>query len=198
MALDNYANLLTSVVTWAMRTGDTEFAAAVPDMVTLLEGALNNGLEANPVMPIGISPLRVREMEAVDSITLTDGEGTLPADYLEFRTIRYGAHESDLHSADFEIVGNTIKVSRREASPLALGYYAKLPPLAQNDPNWLLEKAPNVYLFGTLLFAAPFMMDDMRMATWGQLFQSAVNGLVGSDMRSKYARANARVKGPTP
>jgi len=192
MALDTYANLQAAVATWAWRTGDTDFTAAVPDMITMVEEVLNYGGE-------GIEPLRVRDMEMDDTITVTSGVGDLPPDYLQYRTLQYGTPARDLPSSEWSIVGDTIKTTRTDVSPLALGYYAKIPALSDaNTTNWLLVRSPKVYLFGALIHAEAFMREDPRMATWGQLFTSALSGLRTSDGMSKFARATSRPKGPTP
>lgn len=43
-----------------------------------------------------------------------------------------------------------------------------------NTTNWLLTNHPDVYLYGTLLEAQPYLMDDARIATWAQIFDRVV------------------------
>lgn len=51
-----------------------------------------------------------------------------------------------------------------------LVYWQKVTPLSDaSATNWLLEDHPDAYLFGSLLQAAPFLDEDPRMATWGNL-----------------------------
>lgn len=191
MALGTYAQLKTSIVTWAMRTGDAEFEASTGDFITLAENLMNYGTDTIPA-------LRTAEMEASDTLTLVDDEAFLPADFLEYRTVRYG-DDYDLPGDDFSVVGDMFRTTRNGVSPIAFGYYSKIPALSDsNTTNWLLAKAPNVYLFGALTMAAPFMMDDPRTATWGTLYQGAISGLVKSDSRARFIGSTVRTAGYTP
>lgn len=203
MALDTYANLQTAIISYAFRTGDSEFTAAVPDFIALTESRLNR-------------VLRVREMEASATLTLTNSAGTLPSDYLEFRRVvantspttplelvtpdfassEYGTTYSGF-PVHFTIIGSTLTVYPSTTATVALSYYQKIPALA-TATNWLLTKAPELYLYGALVEAAPYMMDDQRANVWGTLFQKALKDLQDADTSARYSRATARVSGPTP
>ena len=51
---------------------------------------------------------------------------------------------------------------------VVLTYYQKIPALSDTQTtNWLLTKSPDLYLYSTLLEAAPYLRDDDRMAMWG-------------------------------
>jgi hypothetical protein len=53
-------------------------------------------------------------------------------------------------------------------------YRANLPPLsAANESNWLLAFAPDAYLYGVLMEAAPYLADDDRIGVWAAGVQSA-------------------------
>jgi hypothetical protein len=194
MALSTYAGLIESVPRWAFRTGDPEFEAAMPEFIALTENILNNGDEGN-----GISPLRVKEMESDDTITLTDGSGWLPNDFLEARSYRWGSEQNDLPADSFEITGDSIHVDGDHITSVTLGYYAKIPPLTEaSQSNWLITKDYRIYLYGCLVQSAAFSRDIEYLPQWAALFKSSLNGLVSSDTRSKYARASIRTRGATP
>lgn len=200
MALDTYANLQTSITTYAMRTGDEAFEAQVPTFIALCESRLN-------------SALRTSDMETVATLTTTGGVADLPADFLQYRAIGDGLRNvnqvspsfvSDVYGggtsdATFSIIGGKL-YSRSLGHPnLTMVYYAKIPPLSDANPtNWLLAKAPQLYLYGSLLEAMPFGMDDQRMTTWGTLFDRALSDLIKADQLSRYGTANIRVRGATP
>lgn len=40
--------------------------------------------------------------------------------------------------------------------------------------NWLLTNHPDVYLYGSLLEAQPYLMDDARISIWAQIFERVV------------------------
>ena len=63
-----------------------------------------------------------------------------------------------------------------------LWYWQKFATLsASNASNWILANHPDVYLFGALTAAAPYLMDDARIETWGKLFVQAVEDVIASD-----------------
>jgi hypothetical protein len=41
--------------------------------------------------------------------------------------------------------------------------------------NWMLTANPDVYLYGALLEAQPYLQDDARIASWAQIFETVVN-----------------------
>ncbi len=70
--------------------------------------------------------------------------------------------------------------------PAEMVYYARVPALASSPSgsNWLLEKAPAVYLYGTLLELMPFIRADDRLAGWFALYATAIAGLQAQADRS--------------
>lgn len=57
-------------------------------------------------------------------------------------------------------------------------YYGKIPALSNNNTtNWLLTKAPDVYLYGALTHAAPFLLDDQRITVFGSFYSGRVQSL---------------------
>ncbi len=69
----------------------------------------------------------------------------------------------------------------------SLEYLATIENLsATNTTNWLLTLAPDCYLYGALLEAMPYVIDDERMQTWATMYERAVKSLVAMDSRGKY------------
>lgn len=205
MALTNYATLQTAITAHAWRTGSAQFTALVPDLITLVEQRVND-------------TLRVAQMETTATVTLTDGSGSLPADYLEHRRVvanvsppmalemvspdyatdRYPENEAG-YPRYFTIIGSTIKTYPSSTGDLALTYYAKIPALSvSNTTNWLLTRAPGIYLYGALLEGIAYLQDTTMATVWEGKFQQAMTGLQNADTGARYARAVSRVSGPTP
>jgi hypothetical protein len=205
MALANFTELSEAVPRFAMRSGDEDFENSVADFIGLAERRMSR-------------QLRTRFNENTISLTVTDGVATLPADYAQFRDVvfngacrinlgsvspGYGIQADPSHVAGtprfFSISGNELTVYPTWSGDLVFTYYSKIPALSDSNPtNWALDNYPDLYLYGALLEAAPFMMDDQRMATWGQLYNSAMSAANEDDTLSRYARVSARVSGPTP
>lgn len=185
MALATYADLKSSVANWLK---DGNLNPVIPDFITLAEGYLATE-----------NRLRIREAEA--TITLTsdaDGLCTLPSDYAATRDI-YPESETSLVTG-FEITGASIQLDPiAEGENIVLNYYRKPTALsASNATNWLLAAYPGVYLYATLIQSAPYLGNDERIQTWGNLLERALDQLRASDRVARYSRAAAYVSGPTP
>lgn len=85
--------------------------------------------------------------------------------------------------------GSELEVTPAPASAATLEmlYYASIPALADNTTNWLMTAAPDAYLYGSLLHAAPYLDDDMRVAVWQAGYSRALSGLQAADERAKYS-----------
>ena len=67
-------------------------------------------------------------------------------------------------------------------------YYAKITALSNvNTTNWLLTKAPDVYLYGALTHAAPFLMDDQRIPVFAQIYLARVQALQDESQKSLHS-----------
>src|SRR4029077_9965240 len=137
---------------------------------------------------------------------LSGGTASLPTDFLEPRRITSKMTGATMTALDFftptvggnefssglsgipsgySISGNILATYPNGGEGvIRMTYYAAVPPLNQFGSNWLSNKAPEGYLVGACSGAAPFMMDDSRLATWAQLFQAAVDRLNAADQKA--------------
>ena len=69
----------------------------------------------------------------------------------------------------------------------SLVYHARVPALSTlNTTNWLLVEAPDVYLYGALVHAAPYLKDDARLQVWEGLSAQGIANLSTSSGEAKY------------
>lgn len=74
-------------------------------------------------------------------------------------------------------------------------YYEQIPALSDsNTSNWLLDAAPDAYLYGSLLQAAPYLAEDERIQVWSTLYAGAVLSLNTSSDRTRQSSGNLRMK----
>jgi hypothetical protein len=155
--------------------------------------------------------LRVLPMETTALLTTVNGDVALPADYLQWRTVRptlaaptdaltfhppYDELEY-VHPAYlppvgrgfnrlFTIEGNTFKVRPVDDRPDAyeLHYYQKIPTLVGADlnTNWLLQEYPDIYLFGLMLQASA----NQRNSEMAQLYK-AWRDEIFVEIKQRYA-----------
>jgi hypothetical protein len=205
MSLETYSALQTTIATYAFRVGDGEFTAAVPTFIQLAESRMNRRF-------------RLRDQIKVATLTPVSGGADLPADFLEASQVRSLGNPARLLSAVapsygnasypnpaggdawyYAIEGDKLVTFPPASQEIELTYYAKIPALGSGtQTNWLLDKAPEIYLYGALMEAQPFMMDDARIATWGTMYEQAALDLERSDTGARFARAGRKVRGSTP
>lgn len=72
-----------------------------------------------------------------------------------------------------------------------LTYWQGIPPLATSplNRNWLIQREPGLYLYGTLLEASPYIQDDSRAAIWVTQYRDILEGMNAQDGRARYGTA---------
>jgi hypothetical protein len=137
------------------------------------------------------------------SVTPSTNWVTLPGDYNEAIRVTYGdlpldftaesASSSAMESVDslnrYSIAGNRLwLLTNLDGSKFTLHYFADIEPLSDsNTSNWLLEDAPDIYLYASLLEAEPFIKNDERIAVWSQALETAIKDLHDNDRNGQYS-----------
>jgi hypothetical protein len=203
MAISNYSTLQASIGDWLNRS---DLTAVIPDFITLAEAQFNRNI-------------RHRRMVERATATLDSEYSAVPADWLE--SIRYQINTNPITVMEFVSpdqaallkgangttgkpiyytqIGQQFQVVPAPDSGSAytgeLTYYATIPALSvSNTTNWLLTDSPDLYLYGALLQAAPYLQDDQRISTWGTLYERCLNDLKVSDERSRMATSALRMR----
>ena len=198
MSIANYTDLKGAVSRWLHRA---DLVAVTPDLITLAETRFNRNL-------------RVRQMQTAYSAETAIPIVALPADWLELvgapvlgdKPLDYVTRDeyrtytnADRNGNYYYNIGSelALRAALTEPATLAFDYYAKIPALSDAAPtNWLLTDAPDVYLYGTLLEAEPYMKNDTRIETWRGLLQVALTDLQASSDRAKHSGATLVMGGP--
>lgn len=199
MALSTFADLKTSIANYLNRS---DLTSVIPDFITLTEAKLNR-------------ILRIRPMQKRVSTTLTSGDAfvDLPNDFLEAtqifidsnpnKVLNYvnanqieleNTQESSGTPSQYTITGDEFQLSPIPDSnyTLKISYYAKIPALStENTSNYLLASYPQVYLYGSLLEAQPYIVNDERITVWMSLFNEAVQLINRDDEQGRYSGRTA-------
>jgi hypothetical protein len=202
MSITNYTDLQAALGNWL---DHSLFAARYGDFIALFEATANRRL-------------RTRAQESTATLTpAADGTVALPGDYLAWRAVTWtGPNRRDLAYVNpgyfeaayptrpsdiprvFTIVGGALKVMPLDATPLAFDYFAGIPPLGPlNATNWLLASHPDLYLFGALVEAELFGVNDERAPTWKARRDEIFEEIVRLDAKTRGPSA-VRVFGATP
>jgi hypothetical protein len=191
MALSTYAELQTSIGDWLNRS---DLSATIPDFISLAEAQIER-------------TLRTRQMIVRANASFDQQYGAVPSDFLEVKSLKLTStnpptplsfltidlldEQSSSYTASgkpkfFGVVGNQLRILPTPDSTYTteLTYFAKLTKLSSTvTTNWLLTSSPDIYLYGALLQAAPYLQDDARIQTWATLYERALNDLRTADDR---------------
>lgn len=208
MAITDYATLVTAIGDNVARSDLTSF---IPDFIMQAEQVFNHGSES-------IDPLRVRDMETIDDLSPTANVYTLPTDYLQYRRVTekssprrpleyieptavdqlYPLRASGF-SNHFTVIGGSLYTYPLSSNDVEVVYYAAIPALTDSaTTNWLITKAPSLYLRMSLMFAAEFIKDDAEVAKQAQMAKALIDGMNRSGMLANYARAGLTLRGIAP
>lgn len=197
MALDTYANLKAEIADWLADDGLTN---NIDTFIDLVEARMNRELR------IGLL-----EKRATASTTAGDAYVGLPADMNRIRDIVIQGSPSytlsqasprdvgeDYHGSAsglprwYFIKGTELRLAPKPdaAYTLEMIYYAKVNPLSDAiTTNDILTSHPDLYLFGALAEAAPFLREDDRAALWEAKYQAGLAAALRADRMDRYSAA---------
>jgi len=191
--MTDYTTLQADVAAWLAKDSLT---AVIPSFIRLAEVRIRRDV-------------RIRQMS---KRARTTGEATrfisLPNDYLELRTLRLvndsgepiplDETEPDSLSVRSTSGGNpTSYCVHRElefdavvprTTSIEMVYYGPFESLATASTNWLSENAEDVYLYGALMQAEPYLKNDDRIDTWANGYLGAVDAVNEADKRARRSR----------
>lgn len=182
--ITNYSTLQSAIADYLNRS---DLTSQIPMFIQFAEADLN-------------TRLRTREMIVRARTTNDDEFVRLPLDWLEAINLQLIGGTSPLRYVTLDEADIIIK-SQQATQTIAYSmmngaielvpppgsgddvtiemvYYGKIPALSEaQTTNWLLTKAPDVYLYGALTHAAPFLVDDQRIPVFSTFYLERVKAL---------------------
>lgn len=195
MALTNYSDLKTSVANYLARS---DLTSQIPDFISLSEIRLNR-------------ILRIRQMLETATAQTTGGDSTvgLPPNFLQLRDLfvvgnprtplSFLSPSAFTRDARADQSGRPVFYTMNGAEfvlapipdtnyTISMLYYAKPEAMSDSNPsNVFMANAPDCLLYGALIEAEPFLMNDARLSVWSSLFASATQTLNDSDDASEFS-----------
>jgi hypothetical protein len=202
MSLDTYSNLLTEGQDWLF--GRADLATKFPVFVGMFEAKVNRKLFVRQMETRGTATINLAASEpqyialpssfqTMRSVRLTNGTvGAYPS--LKYRT---GAQIDTLRDACdqvgqpefYTVLGSELQLypTPNAAYVVEMVWRQYLTALSNsNQINWLLQLAPDLYLYGSLMEAAPYLMDDDRVAVWKSAVQEGFDDLSKLNDQATY------------
>ena len=202
MAINNYATLQTAVANWLDRSDLTD---RIPEFIALTESRFNR-------------LLRIRSMETVStSISTSSGtrEYALPTGYVQMKDFylttdpitplsyvtpemmnRIWAGSTKGKPGVYTIIGENVRLGPNPDAvyTTSMLYYKPFDALSDSAvTNWVILNAPDVYLYGTLLEAEPFLMNDQRLGLWATAFKQSLDDIQAQDNKDRHSGSELRI-----
>jgi len=196
MALNSYSSLKSSIADWLNRD---DLTAVIPDFISLAEAQMERRLptqkmvkRANATIDTPFSALP-SDFLSCKSLVLTS---TAPVQQLIFLTedevdAKKYVYRTTGKPQYFALIGNQIEVlpAPDTSYTAELTYVATLAKLSDaNTSNWILDRHPDLYLYGSLLQAAPYLRDDERVGLWSSQYQAAIEDMLLQNERAAFSQ----------
>jgi len=202
MAIGTFAQLKTAAANWLDRSDLTD---RIPEFITLAEARFNR-------------ILRIRDMETVSTAISTSAgtrEYSLPTGFVQMKEFhlstdpltplsyitpemmtRLWAGSGQGKPEVFTIIADNVRLgpSPDAVYTTSMLYYKTFTALSDSaTTNDMLTNNPDVYLYGTLLEAEPFIMNDERVQLWGMAFKQAIDDIQNQDNKDRHSGSELRV-----
>jgi len=202
MAIGTFAQLKTAAANWLDRSDLTD---RIPEFIVLAEARFNR-------------ILRTRDMETVSTAISTVAgtrEYSLPTGFVQMRGFhlttdpltplayitpemmtRIWAGSSKGKPEVFTIIADNVRLGPNPDAvyTTSMLYYKTFTALSDSaTTNDMLTNNPDVYLYGTLLEAEPFIMNDARVQLWATAFKQAIDDIQSQDNKDRHSGSELRV-----
>jgi hypothetical protein len=189
MPFSNYTELKAAVKGWLHRS---DLVAQIPDFIALAETGINR-----------IAQVRAMENEVPLALAVSARTIPLPAGFTSPLAVWLGAtHRHELAPATPEELPVTSAPGRPTywaidgtslafdcpsdaARTVTLRYRGGFRLTDAAPTNALLTKYPDLYLYGTLLQAAPFIRDNDSIPLWQAMYGQAVKEINATESRAR-------------
>jgi hypothetical protein len=184
MAISTYADLKAAVADFMNRSEMT--TAQQENFISLCEADIRNDV-------------RVREMEATTSVTLTQQTLAAPTLMLEAREVHvegrpYTYHTPELYRIKriyspstymFTSIGSNFIINA-SSGVASLTYYEAPAALTGTATNYILTYAPDVYLYGACAHAAQYYQDAANLERFKALYLGGVKRLNEREQNARF------------
>jgi len=193
VAITSYTTLISAAKTYLNRSDISD--DQIKEFISLAEASFNR-------------VLRTRNQIKRSTSDVSTQFVTLPSDLLELYNIQLNSdpivrlEQVSLSALDtlksqstttgkpryFAITGSDLEFypSPDTTYEIEVIYFSTITPLATDaETNFLITNHPDIYCFGTLVQAEPWLMNDERIGVWGAFLGKAIEELRVSDERSQ-------------
>lgn len=202
MSYTNYSDLQASVAGYL---GRSDLTTQIPDFIRFAEIRLGRELRTRLMLNSATAPT-----------IANDARVALPTDFLEIRDLfiqgnprrplSYMSPSAFSREAKADVIGlpvfYTLLASEFQFAPvpdaiytLEVLYYSKPTFLSTaNTSNVFLANYPDALLYGSLIEAEPYLINDARSQLWSTLYDRAIKNITEANESSEFAGVPLQMK----
>jgi hypothetical protein len=180
MAITTYAELQTALGNWLNRS---DLTSRYPEFIALAEPGIRRTLRSTTDRSTGTLVAGTETLtlptgaKSVVSLVLTDETFTFPLRPVTPNQLARLHRAGTGRPAAFAVVGTTLyfDVTPDDAYAYTLVVVGGLSALSGGNPtNTVLTSSPDIYLYGALAQAAPYLEHDERVPLWVAAYEKAI------------------------
>lgn len=202
MAYTNYTDLQASVAGYL---GRSDLSSQIPDFIRFAEIRLARDLRTRSMLKSATAPTVVGDARVAlptDFLEIRDlfvqGNPRMPVTYLSPSAFTRDARADESGLPVFY----TVLASEFQFAPqpdavytLEILYYARPTVLSSTTAsNVFLANYPDALLYGALLEAEPYLINDARSQTWATLYDRAIKNISDADQGGEYSGIPLQMK----
>ena len=203
MPFSNRSELRVAIRDYLMRPADTTNIpdAVLDDVIVMNEAEVFDRLDLN-------------EVETNDpAFAVTAGLTALPTGFKGFRRDPIASYQGNSYNLKLSspmqitdecggrtgaprlycIEANQLRLGFAPAESLTLDitYWGKPAAITDTTSNIILDTYPQIYLFGSLRFCAPYIGEDGRLQLWNGFYENGVAFALAATRKKKWATGKA-------
>lgn len=180
MAITTYAELQTAMSNWLNRS---DLTARIPEFIALAEPRIRRLLRDHRgsqaiTLTAGVNAYTPgTTFKEVVSLRHNSSTRQWPLDQMTWTGLGSVARSGSGVPRAYTVVDGSIffDVTPDSAYPLLMTYIEAMVPLATSpNTNFTFQKSPDIYLFGALCEAEPYLEHDERVQLWESKFAAAI------------------------
>mgnify|MGYP003126346131 FL=1 len=203
MTITNYSTLQSTIADYLNRS---DLTAVIPTFIQLAESQINRDIRhyemearSNAEQDAGDEYMQTPANWLENIRAHVTGTGTSPLDLISRQAMadkRAGAEDTTGRPQYYAMADGQFQLYPTPDAEytIELLFYEKIPALASNTTNWLVEEYPDIYLYGSLIHSAPYLQEDARTTVWAQMYAAAVLRLNESSDNARYSGSGLTLK----
>jgi hypothetical protein len=182
MTITSYATLQSEIASWLNRD---DLTAIIPTFIQFVEADVNSRLRHQKMVVRAQATSNQEYVQLpgdwLEAINIHIVDGAQPLRYVTLdEADRINKQQIITQPSFYSIMDDALEIVPAPESNIDIEmiYYGKITSLSnQNTSNWLLVKAPDLYLYGSLVHASPYLLDDQRVGMFANMYNSRLESL---------------------